>query len=139
VIDCWQAADDPKETDSIKARLMKTNRLIIIVSALVSAAISSVAGHLSGLDLQRANPDGMLIYTPAAGYDPPLEPAYPIGFFLAAMPVAVALLAAGIIFYLTARFVWPNYRKIAGQALLGIFIGAILTGLICGAIDQAFA
>ena len=111
----------------------------MIVSTVGAATAASLAGHFTGLDLQAANPDGMLIYTPAAGYDPPLEPAYPIGFFLAAMPTILALFVAAVIVYVTTRLLWPTYRKFAGQVLLGITAGGILTGVVYGVIGQAFS
>lgn len=104
--------------------MTRSHRTILFSAGL--SALSVLGAHLYGRALHLANPNGLLMYTPAVGVEPIREPAYPLGFMLGGGGTALCVFFAALSFYLSARFFWPTFRVLATQVL----VASLISGLV---------
>ena len=94
--------------------------------SVVLSVLSLLGAHLYGRALHLANPNGILMHTPAADAEPIRDPAYPLGFMLGGGGTALCLFFAALSFYLSARFFWPEYRQVSSRVLVASLIAGIV-------------
>ena len=103
------------------------------------SVFSILGAHLYGRALHLANPNGILMNTPAINAEPVRDPAYPLGFMLGGGGTALCIFFAALSFYLSARFFWPRFRTLASQVLTASLIAGAIVFAASLLVDLNFA